>query len=99
MFNIYQECSGKFENTACELPNEWTGSIAEVSNGTHIALHMECCTYEKFDEYSKFLKSIVLKPGERFVGGPVLKNDEMVGYLTFKNYNFHIKFSDCYLMT
>ena len=66
-----------FGDLACADQNEWTGAVAEVNNGTHTSLEMECCRSKWLAvQRPKHLKTIVLKIGERYTGGPMLKGEK-----------------------
>jgi len=53
--------------------------VAEVNNGTHIFLQMECCTYSGLLQAAE-LKTVVLKPGQRFAGGEVSEEGKLVAF-------------------
>uniref|UniRef100_A0A914CPS4 Uncharacterized protein n=1 Tax=Acrobeloides nanus TaxID=290746 RepID=A0A914CPS4_9BILA len=74
------DCSPEFLETVCTGNNEWTAGVKEVNNETHISLQMLCCRYDGLNN-AMALKSIVMDPGDRYIGGVVNdKNGNMVGF-------------------
>ncbi|KAI1732127.1 hint module domain-containing protein [Ditylenchus destructor] len=73
------ECTGELTDAVCSAPDEWTGAVAEINNGTHISLQMECCRYDDLVVATE-LKSVVVRPGERYVGGVVKENGRTVAF-------------------
>ncbi|KAI1725633.1 hint module domain-containing protein [Ditylenchus destructor] len=75
----FAECTGELSDAVCSAPDEWTGAVAEINNGTHISLQMECCRYDDLVVATE-LKSVVVRPGERYVGGVVKENGRTVAF-------------------
>uniref|UniRef100_A0A915DAH1 Uncharacterized protein n=1 Tax=Ditylenchus dipsaci TaxID=166011 RepID=A0A915DAH1_9BILA len=75
----FAECTGELTDAICSGPDEWTGAVAEVNNGTHISLQMECCRYEGLGEAIE-LKTLVLRPGDRYVGGAIRENGKLAAF-------------------
>lgn len=53
--------------------------MAELNNGTHISLTMECCRFEGLN-YATEHKIAMIRPGERYVGGPVKENGRLIAF-------------------
>ncbi|KAI6187853.1 CBN-WRT-6 protein [Aphelenchoides besseyi] len=72
-------CAGKFTELACMANDEWTGGVAEFNNGTHIILTMECCQFQGLN-YATEYKTLVLRPGDRYVGGAVKDKNRLIAF-------------------
>ncbi|KAI6241641.1 Warthog protein 6 [Aphelenchoides fujianensis] len=72
-------CAGKFTELACVANDEWTGGVAEFNNGTHIILTMECCQFQGLN-YATEYKTLVLRPGDRYVGGAVKEKNRVIAF-------------------
>jgi hypothetical protein len=75
--------------------DEWTGGVNEVNNGTHITLTMECCQFQGLN-YATEYKTIVLRPGDRFVGGAVKEQNRLIAFDLIKEVRKNVSASNEY---
>ncbi|KAF7624664.1 hypothetical protein Mgra_00010065 [Meloidogyne graminicola] len=60
----------------CNKQNEWISEIKKEENN----LKLKCCSIPNFSQFSAPLKKIILKKGEKYEGGPVFDNKNIIAF-------------------